>query len=126
VRRRERRPGQAQPWRRSGGRGRSVAGGAGFDRSDDLTDDDVGAGVHDDGDLAVDLGGAFGGDLVGLVGEERLTLADGVTGLDQPGGQEAPGDGFAHGRDFDFDGHESWVGIKLEPKPRPFNGEIAL
>mgnify|MGYP002136436644 CR=1 FL=1 len=93
---------------------------------DDLTDDDVGAGVHDDGDLAVDFGGAFGGDLVGLVGEERLTLADGVTGLDQPGGQEAPGDGFAHGRDFDFDGHESWVGIKLEPIPRRFNGEIAL
>ena len=91
-----------------------------------MADDDVGARVDDEGDLPVDFGGAFRGHLVGFVREERLTLADGVTGLDQPGGQEAPGDGFAHGRDFDFDGHESWVATKLEPIPRPFNGEIAL
>ena len=91
-----------------------------------MSDHDVGACVDDDGDLPVDFGGAFGGHLVGFVGEERLTLADGITGLDQPGGQEAPGDGFAHGRDFDFDGHESWVVTKLELNPSRFNGEIAL
>jgi hypothetical protein len=91
---------------RGGGR-RSIAGGTGLDRSHDLADDDFGAGRDRDGDLAVDFGGAFRGHLVGFVGKEGLALAHGVTAFDQPGGQQAPGDGFAHGRDFDFDGHEN-------------------
>jgi hypothetical protein len=55
--------------------------------------------------LAGDLGGAFGGDLVGLELEEGLVfLDDGAVGH-VPLGEHAGGDGFAHRGDFDFNGH---------------------
>ena len=66
-------------------RGR-VAGGASFDRGDDLIDEHFGASFDGDGDLTVDFSGALGGHLVGFVGKEGLALANSVTAFDQPGG----------------------------------------
>jgi hypothetical protein len=67
---------------------------------------DFGAGRHGDGDAAIDFGRPFRGDLIGLVGEQRLTFADSVAALNGPRCKETSGDGFSHGGDFDFDSHE--------------------
>ena len=91
---------------RSGRGGGSIAGGAGFDAGDDLTNQDFGARLDGDGDASIDLGGAFGSDLIGFVGEQGLAFADRVPVFHQPSGEQAAGDGFSHGGDFDVDSHE--------------------
>jgi hypothetical protein len=71
-----------------------------------LPHQDFGAGRDGDGDTAIDLGGTFGRDLVGLIREQRLSFADGVAALNGPRCKETSGNGFSHGGDFDFDSHE--------------------
>jgi hypothetical protein len=71
-----------------------------------LPNQDFGAGGHTDGDTAIDLGGTFGRDLVGLIREEGLPFTDSVAALNGPRCKETSGNGFSHGGDFDFDSHE--------------------
>ncbi len=74
---------------RSRGRGGagSIAGGARFDVGDHLSNEDFGARRNGDGDAPIDLGGAFGGHLIGFVGEKGLAFADRVPVFHQPGGK---------------------------------------
>src|SRR5690606_26064648 len=84
-----------------------VGGCGGVDGGDDFADADIGAFGGFDADFAGLFGDAFGGDLVGFQFEEGLVLFHDVAVGDVPLGEHAGVDGFAHGRDFDFDeGHE--------------------
>jgi outer membrane receptor protein involved in Fe transport len=99
---------------------------AGLDRSDYLTDDDVGRRRSTTMVIFPSTSAVPSEDASAwFVGEERLTLADGRhrTRTSQARPRRPPVMDSPMGGIFDFDGHESWVGINLEPIPRPFNGE---
>ena len=49
--------------------------------------------------------GDLGGDLVGVEGEEEFADGDMVAVFFVPGGKDTGGDGFADGRDEDWDAH---------------------
>ena len=70
--------------RRGGG-----TSGASFNRRNDLPHQDFGASGYADRDTAIHLGGAFGSNLIGFVGEQGLAFADRVPVFHQPSGEQA-------------------------------------
>ena len=99
---------------RGGGRG-CAGGGRGVDGGDGGADFHFGAGGDFEGDFTGGFGGAFGSDFVGLEFEEGLVFFDDVAVFDVPFGEDTGADGFAHGRDFDFEeghGREGSSGLK--------------
>ena len=90
-----------------GGRGGSRAG---FDERADLADLHLVTLLGLVGQLAGDLGGDLGGHLVGFQGQDRLVGGHGgPVGL-EPRGEDAGGNTFADGGNFDFGGHGNGEG----------------
>jgi hypothetical protein len=88
-------------------RGTTSGGGFGglVDGGDDLADFDFVVGLGLEGDDASGFCWGFRGNFVGLQFVEEVALVDVVAILYEPVGQDAGGDGFPHGGDFDFGCH---------------------
>ena len=84
----------------SGGRG-----GAFLDERDDLADLDLLALLGLDGQTPAAGGDDLAGNLVGFEGQQRFVGLHGVAVFLVPRGDDAGGDGFADGGDFDFEAH---------------------
>ena len=112
---------------RGGGRGRSRGGSWGWgggwgafgDGADDGADFDFFAGWGGDLESAGGFGLEFGGDLIGVDGDEEVADLDGVAVIFVPCGDDGAGDGFAGVGDFDFEGHggkrwgRAWSPVRL-------------